>query len=131
MTGPPAARPPHDTVSRGSRNKQPRAFDAGRGVRVVGDDDVLLEVCPPDRVGRYLAAPNAEVKRRKDGSIRLILLRSQGDDRRHLGECHGRSTLTTERVRNDWGALVGSDLNLKHKTTCFEWGAPAVKVRTE
>jgi hypothetical protein len=98
---------------------------------VVGEDDILLDVCAPDRLGRYLAAPNAEKKYRKDGSIRLIRLRSQGDDRRHLGECHGRSTVTTERVRNDWGALVGGELNLQHKKSSTAWGAPAVKVRTE
>lgn len=131
MTGPPAARPPDETVSRGSREKQPRAFEAGRGVRVVGEDDILLEVCAPHLLERYLAAPNAEVKRRKDGSIRLIRLRSQGDDRRHLGECHGSSTRTTERVHGEWGELIGSDLNRQHKATCIEWGAPAVKIRTE
>ena len=127
MTGPPASRATCDTDFRGSREKQPRAFEAGRGVRVIGEDDILLDVCAPDLVGRYLAAPNAEVKRRKDGSVRLIRLRSQGDDRRHLGECHGRSTVTTERVRNDWGTLVGSDLNLQHKASSSAWGAPAVK----
>ena len=131
MTGPPASGPPHDTDFRGSRDKQPRAFEAGGGVRVVGDDDLLVDVCTPDRLAAYLAAPNAEVKRRKDGSIRLIRLLSHGDDRGHLGECHGRSTVTTERVRNDWGALVGSDLNLKHKESCDAWGALAVKVRTK
>jgi hypothetical protein len=131
MTAPPAARPVPDTVSRGSREKQPRAFEAGRRVRVVGEDDLLLEVCAPERLGRYLTAANAEVKRRQDGSIRLVRLRSAGDDRGHLGEDHGRSTITTERVRNDWGRLVGSDLNLKYKETCKTWGSPAVEVRPE
>jgi hypothetical protein len=98
---------------------------------VVSEDDFLVDVCAPHQLARYLAAPNAEIKRRKDGSIRLIRLRSQGDDLGHLGECHGCSTATTERVRNDWGELVGSDLNRQHKESCFEWGAPAVKVRTE
>jgi hypothetical protein len=100
-------------------------------VRVVGEDDILLEVCTPDRLGGYLAAPNAEVKRRKDGSVRLIRLRPAGDDRGHLGENHGRSTITTERVRGEWGAIVGSDQNLQHKATSTAWGAPAVKVRIE
>src|ERR1035437_4671963 len=99
MTGPPAPRLHPDTVSRGSRDKQPRAFEAGRGVRVVGEDDILLEVCTPERLGRYLAAPNAEVKRRQDGSIRLVRLRSAADDRGHLGENHGRSLITTEHSR--------------------------------
>jgi hypothetical protein len=93
----------------------------------VSEDDFLVDVCAPDGFQRYLSAPNAEVKRRKDGSIRLIRLRSVGDDRGHLGEDHGRSTITTERVRNDWGRLVGSDLNLKHKETCDTWGIPAFK----
>lgn len=93
-------------------------------MRVVGEDDILIDVCTPDRLGRYLDAPNAEVKRRADGSIRLIRLRSIGDDRGHLGENHGRSTVTTERVRDDWGNLVGSDLNLKHKETCANWQRP-------
>src|SRR5215472_1551109 len=115
MTGPPAARLHPDTASRGSRDKQPRAFGEGRRVRVVGEDDVLVDICPPDRLGRYLGAPNAEVKRRADGSIRLVQLRSVGDDRGHVGENHGRSTITTERVRNDYGMLVGSDVNRKHK----------------
>ena len=131
MTSPPARRPHPDTVSRGSRDKQPRAFEAGRGVRGVGEDDILLEVCPPHLLGRYLAAPNAEVKHRKDGSIRSVRLRSAGDDRDHLGECHGSSTVTTERVRGEWGDLVGSLLNLQHKASASAWGAPAVKVRTK
>jgi hypothetical protein len=90
-------------------------------VRIVGEDDVPIEVCPPDRLGRYLGAANAEVKRRKDGSIKYIRLLPCGDDRGHLGENHGRSTVMTERVRNDWGALVGSDLNLAHKQLCTRW----------
>jgi hypothetical protein len=61
------------------------------------------------------------VKRRGDGSIKFIRLRSVGDDRGHMGENHGRSTVTTERVRDDWGQLVGSDWNLKHKQSCAEW----------
>jgi hypothetical protein len=100
-------------------------------VRVVGEDDVLLEVCAPERLDRYLGAPNVEVKRRKDGSIRLIRLHSAGDDRGHLGENHGRSTTTTERVHGEWGALVGSNLNRQHKATSTSWGAPAVPVRPE
>src|SRR5262245_12988541 len=115
MTGPPAARPLPVTVSRGSREKQPRAFGQGRLVPVVGENDVLVDRCRPDQLERYLNAPNAEVKRRTDGSIRVVRLRSHGDDRGHLGEQHGRSTITTQRVRNDWGVLVGSAYNLQHK----------------
>ena len=127
MIGPPAERPCPDTVFRGSRDKQPRAFGGDRRVRIVGDDDLLIEVCPPDRLGRYLAAPNAEVKRRKDGSIRFIRLLSLGDDRGHLGESHGRSTITTERVRNDWGAAIGSTLNRQHKQICSTWAESPVR----
>jgi len=128
MTGPPAERPAPDTDFRGSRAQQPRALGEGRSVRVIGEDDLLIDVCSPERLDRYLTAPNAEVRRRADGSIRLVRLRSTGDDRRHLGENCGRSTVTTERVRNDWGSLIGSDLNLQHKQTSIAWRAPAVKV---
>ena len=85
---------------------------------VLGENDVLIDVCTPEGLSGYLAAPNADVKRRADGSIRLVRLRSQGDDRGHQDECHGPSTVTTERVRNDWGQFVGSDRNLKHKENC-------------
>jgi hypothetical protein len=44
-----------------------------------------------------------------------IRLNSFGDDRGHVGERHGRSTVTTERVRNDAGQYVGWDRNRKHK----------------
>jgi hypothetical protein len=40
------------------------------------------------------------------------------NDRGHLGEFHGRSTEATERVRNGWGVLVGSDRNLKSGEHC-------------
>jgi len=131
MTGPPGVKPNPDTVSRGSRQKQPRAFDGSRRVRVIGENDVLIEVCTPDCLGRYLAAPNVEVKRKTDGSIKLVRLRSGGDDRGHQGESHGRSTVTTERVRNDWGDLLGGDANLKHKSSCTTWGAPAVPIQSK
>ena len=130
MTGPPALRLP-DTVSRGSRQKQPRVFDEGRRVPVVGENDVLVEVCSADHLDRYLNAPNAEVIKRTDGSIRLIRLLSLGDDRGRQGECRGRSTVTTERVRNEWGDLVGGDFNLQHKKASPTWRTPAVKVRSE
>jgi hypothetical protein len=131
VTGPPGLRPNTDTVSRGPREKQPRAFNECRRVRVLGENDVVIDVCTLDRLARYLAAPNVEVKLRADGSIKFVRLRSVGDDRGHQGECHGRSTVTTERVRNDWGTLVGSDLNLKHKPTSTTWGAPAVQIQSE
>ena len=123
MTGPPAKRPHHDTDSRGSREKQPRAFGGYRRVPIVSESGTLVEVCTRDRVARYLTAPNAEIKCRNDGSIRVIVLRSAGDDRGHLGEAHGRSTVTTQRVRNNYNMLVGSDLNIEHKKICAAWGA--------
>jgi hypothetical protein len=125
MTGPPPLRSHRETVSRGSRDEQPREFEGGRRVRVVGEDGVLIEVCSPESVRRYMGAPNADVKTRKDGSIRAVHLRSQGDDRGHLGERHGRSTVTTESVRNDSGVLVGGEQNLQHKKSCNNWGNPA------
>ena len=92
---------------------------------VLGENGTVVEICrTPDRLARYLLAPNAEVKIGQDGSIRMIRLLAAGDDRGQLGENHGRSTVTTERVRNDWGGLVGSDVNLKHKKSCESWGLP-------
>ena len=123
MTGPPAERPDHDTVSRGSREKQPRAFGGSRRVPVVNESGMLIDVCLAEGLARYLDSPNAEVRRKADGSIRVIVLRSVGDDRGHLGESHGRSTVTTQRVRNDANMLVGSDLNLEHKKICAAWRA--------
>jgi hypothetical protein len=115
VNGPPELRLTTDTVSRGSREKQPRAFDEGRRVPVLGENDTLVDVCTPDRLGAYLAAPNVEVKRRTDGSIKLVRLRSMGDDRGHQGECHRGSIISDEHVRNDGRLLVRSHLNLKHE----------------
>jgi hypothetical protein len=95
-------------------------------VPVLGENGTVVEICrTPERLGRYLNAPNAEVKTGPDGSIRMVRLVADGDYRGSLGENHGRSTVTTERVRNDWGGLVGSDVNLKHKKSCESWGLPA------
>ena len=130
MTALSAVRPIPDAASRGSR-QQPRAFGEGRRVRVLGEGDVLIDVCSPEQAARYVNATNAEVKRRKDGSIRLVRLVPMGDDRGHAGERHGRSTVTTERVKNDWGMLVGSSFNLKHKETASDWGAAAVTIQRQ
>jgi hypothetical protein len=99
-------------------------------VRVVGEEGNLLGACTPEEAQRYLTAPNAEVKRRQDGSIRWIRLRSLADDRGHSGENHGRSTVTTERVRNDSGVLIGSDINVKHKAICSAWAYPDLDKRS-
>lgn len=123
MRGTLASWPLPDSVFPGSREKQPRAFDEARRVPVLGEYGVVVDICTQDTVGHYAAAPNAEVKRRTDGSIRFVRLRSLGDDRGHLGECHGRSTVTTERIRNDRGRLVGGAYNLRHKEICSAWGS--------
>jgi len=125
MTDPLAVRPHLDTVFRGSRDKQPRAFVGGRRVPVLGENGTVVDICrTPDQLARYLIAPNAEVTTGPDGSIRRIQLLAAGDERGHLGENHGRSTVTTKRVQNDWGGLVGSDMNLEHKKSCESWGLP-------
>ena len=128
MTGPPGPKQTSETVSRGSRDKKPRAFDKGRRVRVIGENDVLVDTCSQEGAKRYLSAPNAEVKKSADGFIKYIRLLSNGDDRGHAGECHGRSTVTTERVRNDWGDLIGGNTNRQHKRNSSAWGAPAVRI---
>jgi hypothetical protein len=125
MTVPPADWPVSGTVSRGSREKQPRAFGDERRVPIISEIDEVIDVRTQGTLDRYLVAPNAEVKRRRDGSVKYIRLRSFGDDRGHPGEKHGRSTITTERVRNDWGDLVGSELNRQHKKSCLNWPQPA------
>jgi hypothetical protein len=39
---------PNDTVFRGFRNKQPQALNDARHVSIVGDDDILIDVCSMD-----------------------------------------------------------------------------------
>jgi hypothetical protein len=96
MTGPPGLTPAPDTVSPGSREKKPGAFNSSRRVPVLGENDVLVDVCTPDRLRGYLAAPNVEVKRRADGSIKFVRLRSVGND-------------------------LGRDLNVQHKEASATW----------
>jgi hypothetical protein len=114
VTGPPATRPETQPTSRGVE-KQARAYEGGRGVRIVGEAGVLLDVCQGEQLERYLEAPNAEIKRSHRGRIVSIKLRSVGDDRTYSGERHGSSLVTTRRIGNDYGALVGSDMVLEHK----------------
>ena len=114
--------------------KQGREFEGSGAVRVFSVDGYfvtrLSSLKDSEQIRRLLRAPNAEAVRKHDGKLVGIKLLSFGDDRGDSGERHGRSTVTTERVRNDRGALVGSDLNLKHKErTCNTWGTPAVTVR--
>ena len=60
MTGPPASRLSPEAVSRGSRQSQPRESGKGKRVRIVGENDVLIDVSQPDRLGRYLEAPEGQ-----------------------------------------------------------------------
>jgi hypothetical protein len=89
-------------------------------VRVFGEDGYFIMRLDPSRnaedIRRLLAAPNAVPVRRHAGELVGIRLLSCGDDRGHAGERHGRSTVTTERVRNDRGIYIGGDRNLKHKS---------------
>jgi hypothetical protein len=92
--------------------------------------ECLNPIRDAERIRRLLAAPNAVAVRKHDDKLVAIRLESFGDDRGHSGEMHGRSTVTTERVRNDEGQTVGSNRNVKHKGTCTTWGHLAVRVST-
>ena len=119
MTGPPAVRRIPQTTLR-EVEKQTRAFDRGRTVRVFGDAGNFIQRLDSLRdaaaITRLLAAPNAEPVRRHSGALVGIRLLSLGDDRGYSGERHGRSTVTTERVRNDHGLYIGWYRNLQHKS---------------
>ena len=119
MTGPPAAGRNPQTTFREAET-QTRAFEGGRVVRVFGETGNFIQRLDPardaDAIRRLLAAPNAVPVRRHAGELVGIRLLSCGDDRGHAGERHGRSTVTTERVRNDRGVYIGGDRNLKHKS---------------
>jgi hypothetical protein len=99
--------------------KQGRAVDGAGTVRVFSEGDYLVIKLNASRdaeqIRRLLAAPNAEAVRKHSGKLVGIRLLSYGNDRGQSGERHGRSTVTTERVRNDTGGLIGGDLNLKHR----------------
>ena len=118
MTQPPAARRNAQTTFR-EVEKQTRAFDRGRTVRVFGDSGNLIQRLDPSRdadaIRRLLTAPNAVPVRKHGGDLVGIRLLTLGDDRGHSGERHGRSTVTTERVRNDHGIYIGGNRNVKHK----------------
>ncbi len=85
MTGPPAKAPASETTSR-VVEKQTRAFAVARRVRVVNHEGVVIDVCTPDRLQRYLDAPNAELIHAHGGKLVAIKLLSVGDDSGHLGE---------------------------------------------
>ena len=107
--------------------KQARAFDEGGAVRVFNENNYLVDrlnlLRDSEQVRRILAAPNAVPVRKRGGKLVAIRLQSFGDDRGHADEQHGRSTVTTERVRNDAGQYVGSENNVKHKEMCKTWGS--------
>ena len=106
MSGTPAARPDTQRSVR-LDEKQGRAFDGTGTVRVFSDGDYLITKLNASRDGeqirRLLAAPNAQAVRKHGGKLVGIRLLSFTDDRGQSGERHGRSTVTTERVRNDAG----------------------------
>jgi hypothetical protein len=118
LTPPPAAKRNTQTTFR-EAEQQTRAFEGGRVVRVVGETGNFIQRLDPardaDAIRRLLAAPNAVPVRKHGGELVGIRLLSLGDDRGCAGERHGRSTVTTERVRNDHGVYIGGDRNLKHK----------------
>ncbi len=97
-------------------------------MRVVGQNGYFIKRLELSRdaeqIRRLLDAPNAAPVRTHGGKLVGIRLHSFGDDRGHTGERHGRSTITTERVVNDLGVYIGSDLNLKHKAENVNPGTP-------
>ena len=88
-------------------------------MRVFGVSGNFIQRLDPSRdadaIRRLLTASNAVPVRKHSGELVGIRLLSLGDDRGHAVERHGRSTVTTERVRNDHGIYVGWDRNVKHK----------------
>ena len=126
MTSPPGARPNSQTTFRGAA-KQARESEGGGGVRVFSVTGFLVARLHQSRdagqIRRLLAAPNSVAVRTNSGRLAGIRLLSFGDDRGRSGERHGRSTVTTERVRNDAAQYVGSEKNVKHKEICKAWGS--------
>jgi hypothetical protein len=97
-------------------------------VRVFSEGGFLVARLNPsrdaERIRRLLVAPNAVPVRTHGGKLVGIRLLSFGDERGHSDERHGTSIITTERVVNDLGVYVGSDLNLKHKAENVSHAAP-------
>ena len=118
MSGPPPVRR-IATPSIRLDEKQGRAFEGTRTVRVFGARGnfivALNSLRDGEQISRLLAAPNTEAVHRHSGGLTGIRVLSFGNDWGGSGERHGRSTVTTERVRNDIGMLIGGDQNLKHK----------------
>lgn len=95
--------------------KQTRAFEVGKRVRIFNSENALVDVCAIDRAERYLRAPNSQLLRTHGGKIIGIKLLSFGDDRNHSVEHHGSSLTTTQRVRNDQGTIIAPDFAVAHK----------------
>jgi hypothetical protein len=97
-------------------------------VRVFSGGDYLIVKLNASRdaeqIRRLLAAPNAVPVRKHSGRLVGIRLLSFGSDCGQSGEQHGRSTVTTERVRNDTGRLIGGNCNLKHKAENVNHASP-------
>jgi hypothetical protein len=127
VTGPPAERPDTQPSIR-LDEKQGRAFDGTGTVRVFSEGNYLVAKLHASRdaeqIRQLLAAPNAVPVRKHGGRLVGIRLLSFGNDWGQSGERYGRSTVTTERVRNDAGILVGSSVNLKHKAENVTHASP-------
>jgi hypothetical protein len=96
--------------------KQPRAFEASKRVRVVDSVGRLVTVlAEPAAVANYLRAPNSAPQYNRKGQLHTIQLLSFGDDRGNRGEGHGNSLVTTERCRKESGEFIGSPTMIKHK----------------
>jgi hypothetical protein len=131
MRSPPAERPTTKTTS-GEVEKQAPASEAARRVRIINADGMLVDVRTADQLNNYLKAQNAEIKRNHAGHIVYIRLLSFGDDRGHSSERHGRSTTTTQRVRNEHGIFVGGDHILEHKpASCEHWPQPRASAASQ
>jgi hypothetical protein len=85
MSGPPATKPESKTTIR-EVAKQTRAFAVAGRVRVINHEGAVIDICAPDRLQRYLDAPNVELIHAHGGKLVAIKLLSVGDDRGHLGE---------------------------------------------
>jgi hypothetical protein len=120
MTGPPATRP-RTQPSILHDEKESRAAEARRCVRIVSAFGVV-DVCDEERARRlYAVAPNAELKLTHRGKLTAIWLHSVGDEQGHLAEAHGQSTRTTWRE-----PLDGCRPIIQHKRSCQFWPQPAV-----
>jgi hypothetical protein len=96
--------------------KQARAFDGSRGVRIVDSVGRLVDVIrEPKMIFRYLSARNAEPVRDHQGQLRSIKLASLADERGKPGERRGSSLVTTERCKSSRGEYIGTPMTLKHK----------------